>query len=77
MNFAITLKTFPALMMVNKFIDAVRLTIKMADEEEPMWVRGEHMHAMSHQGQNTLNYISLNKLLVSLYFKIFKMLLEF
>lgn len=53
MNFAITLKTFPTLMMFNKFIDSVKLTIKMVDEEKPMWVRGEHTHVIGQQGQIT------------------------
>lgn len=62
--------------MFHKFIDAVKLTIKMADGEKARG--GERaMHACKEALRtNYTYYISLNKLLVSLPFKIFQIYYE-
>lgn len=51
-------------MMFNRFIDAIKLTIKMADEEKPIFVKRSERKTQACDKPvrtNYTHYISLNK----------------
>ena len=41
--------------MLNKFIDAVKVTLKMADEDKPVWLGCEYTHVVNQVGQIVLS----------------------